>query len=184
MNVTSLAIPDVKLLTPSVKPDSRGFFLERWNEATFREAGLPLRFVQDNHSRSTHGVLRGLHFQAGMHAQGKVVGVARGGILDVAVDLRRGSATFGSWVSAVLDDVNLQQLWVPAGFAHGFLVLSEVADVLYKTDYPYTPEADGGVRWDDPDIGVDWGVAGPVLSAKDAKLPFLTDLESFPEGRR
>lgn len=183
MNVTSLAIPDVKLVTPTIKPDSRGFFLERWNEAAFAEAGLPLRFAQDNHSRSTRGVLRGLHFQAGRHSQGKLVGVARGRILDVAVDLRRGSATFARWVSVVLDDVDLRQVWVPAGFAHGFLVLSEVADVLYKTDRPYLPAADAGVRWNDPTLGVDWGAADPVMSARDSQLPLLADLEAFPEGR-
>ncbi len=183
MNVTPLAIPDVKLVTPTVRPDSRGFFLERWNEGAFAEAGLPLRFVQDNHSRSVRGVLRGLHFQEGRHAQGKLVGVARGRILDVAVDLRRGSATFGGWVSSVLDDVELHQLWVPAGFAHGFLVLSEVADVLYKTDNSYTPTADAGLRWDDPTVGVDWGIVDPILSARDAQLPSLADLKALPEGR-
>lgn len=182
MNVSPLDLPDVKLLTPVVRHDSRGFFLERWNAVTFQAVGLDVRFVQDNHSRSVRGVVRGLHFQAQPHAQGKLVGVTRGRILDVAVDLRVGSPTFGRWVSAMLDDVALQQLWVPAGFAHGFAVLSEVADVIYKTDYPYAPAADAGVRWDDPTIGVDWRLEGasPMVSERDAALPLLADLTRFP----
>ena len=185
MRVTQLAIPDVKLVTPALRKDPRGFFLERWNEATFAAAGLDVRFVQDNHSRSARGVLRGLHFQSGVDAQGKLVGVTRGKILDVAVDLWRGSPTFGKWVSQTLDDVDLCQLWVPAGFAHGFAVLSEVADVLYKTDRPYAPSAEAGVRWDDPTLGVEWGLDGaaPLISERDAALPSLKDLERFPEGR-
>jgi len=185
VNVASLEIPAVKLMTPTVRQDRRGFFLERWNAAAFAAAGLDLTFVQDNHSRSVRGVVRGLHFQAGEHAQGKLVGVTRGTILDVAVDLRRGSATFGRWVSAVLDDVELEQLWVPAGFAHGFAVLSEEADVIYKTDRPYAPAADAGVRWDDPTIGVDWRLAGaaPIVSERDAALPLLADLRVFPAAR-
>ncbi len=185
VQVTPLALPDVKLVTPMVRPDSRGFFLERWNAAAFAAAGLDVAFVQDNHSRSARGVVRGLHFQAGSHAQGKLVGVTRGRILDVAVDLRVGSPTFGRWVSAVLSDVELQQLWVPAGFAHGFAVLSEVADVIYKTDYPYTPAADAGVRWNDPTIAVAWQLEGatPLVSERDAALPLLTDLDRFPGAR-
>jgi len=185
MVVTSLAIPAVKLITPTVRPDSRGFFLERWNAADFAANGLDVAFVQDNHSRSVRGVVRGLHFQAGAHAQGKLVCVARGAILDVAVDLRPGSPTFGRWVSAVLDDAELRQLWVPAGFAHGFAALTEVADVLYKTDRPYAPGSDAGVRWDDPAIGVDWGLGGtkPIVSERDAALPLLAELRRFPEPR-
>lgn len=185
MLITPLAIPDVKLVAPTVHGDARGFFLERWNEAAFTAAGLAVRFVQDNHSRSREGVLRGLHFQVGPYAQGKLVGVARGKVLDVAVDLRRGSPTFGKWVSAVLDDESLHQLWVPAGFAHGFLVLSEVADVLYKTDHAYVRAADAGVRWDDPELAIDWGLGGnaPTVSERDAALPLLRDLNRFPGGR-
>jgi len=185
LQVTPLELPDVKLVTPVVRPNTRGYFLERWNAAAFAAAGLDVAFVQDNQSRSFKGVVRGLHFQAGPHAQGKLVGVTRGRILDVAVDLRVGSPTFGRWVSAVLDDVKLQQLWLPAGFAHGFATLSEVADLIYKTDYPYTPAADAGVRWDDPTIGVAWQLEGatPWTSERDAVLPLLADLDRFPEAR-
>jgi dTDP-4-dehydrorhamnose 3,5-epimerase len=167
------AIPDVKLLVPRVHGDARGFFLERWRRDV---PGLPAAWAQDNHSRSRGGTLRGLHYQLAAHAQGKLVGVVRGRILDVAVDLRRGSPTFGRWVSAVLDDERLHQLWVPPGFAHGFLVLSEVADVLYKVDHPYTPAAERGVRWDDPTLAIDWGALHePLVSEKDAALPLLAD---------
>lgn len=186
VRVVPLRIPDVKLVLPTVHADARGFFVERWNAAAYAAAGLDVGFVQDNHSRSGRGVVRGLHFQSGEHAQGKLVGVARGRILDVAVDLREGSPTFGEWVSAVLDDVELGLLWVPAGFGHGFAVLSEVADVIYKTDYPFTPAADAGVRWNDPAIGVDWGLDGgePLVSARDAALPPLAELRRFPEERK
>lgn len=178
--VQPLAIPDVKLVKPRVHRDARGFFVERWTEAL----GLGRGFVQDNHSRSMRGTLRGLHYQLEPHAQGKLVGVTRGEILDVAVDLRRGSPTFGQWVSALLNDDNLQQLWVPAGFAHGFMVLSKVADVVYKVDSPYAPEFEGGVRWNDPSLAIDWqlsalGASGsePLLSARDAGLPLLADAD-------
>lgn len=185
MVVTELEIPAVKLVRPTVRSDGRGFFVERWNERDFSAVGLQIRFVQDNHSRSRRGVLRGLHFQKGTFAQGKLVGVARGRILDVAVDLRSSSPTFGRWVSAILDDTALEQLWIPAGFAHGFAVLSEVADVIYKTDAPYVPAADAGVRWDDASIGVDWalGDVPPIVSEKDASLPLLAQLSDLPSPR-
>lgn len=174
-----LALPEVVLVTPTVHRDGRGFFLERYRRRAFADAGLPSDFVQDNHSRSHHGVLRGLHFQRGQHAQGKLVGVTRGEVLDVAVDMRPDSSTFGRWVSALLNDEDLQQLWVPRGFAHGFVVRSAWADVVYKADAPYVPEADAGVRWDDPTLAIDWRLADlqahtPTLSPRDAELPFLT----------
>lgn len=175
-----LAIPDVKLVKPRVHRDARGFFVERWRE----DLGLGRGFVQDNHSRSQRGTLRGLHYQLASHAQGKLVGVTRGEILDVAVDLRRSSPTFGRWVSAILNDDNLHQLWIPAGFAHGFLVLSEVVDVLYKVDSPYAPEFEAGVRWNDPSLAIDWQLSAldatssePLLSARDTTLPLLADAD-------
>lgn len=179
-HVESLAIPAVKLVRPTVHGDARGFFLERWNAGT---PGLPGGWVQLNHSRSRRGALRGLHYQLSAHAQAKLVGVTRGAILDVAVDLRRGSPTFAQHVSRVLNDESHEQLLVPAGFAHGFLVLSDVADVLYLTDAPYAPAAERGVRWDDSRLAIDWGLAAlgregePLLSAKDAALPALADAE-------
>lgn len=179
MELIPQSISDVKLLVPRVHRDVRGFFLERWRAGV---AGLP-PFVQDNHSRSQRGTLRGLHYQLAAHAQGKLVGVTRGRILDVAVDLRRGSPTFGKSVTALLDDELLHQLWVPPGFAHGFLVLSEVADVVYKVNHPYTPAADRGVRWDDPTLAIDWTAGGevepiePLLSARDAAQPTLDQAE-------
>ncbi len=187
MEFQPLAIPDVVLVEPRVHRDARGFFLERYQKEAYAAAGLPTEYVQDNHSRSRQGVLRGLHFQRGVHAQGKLVGVTRGEVLDVAVDIRPGSATFGRWVSAVLNDEDLRMLWVPRGFAHGFLVRSEVADVVYKTDAPYVAEADAGVRWNDPTLGIDWRLedlpAGtPQLSPRDMNLPSLR--EAVPESER
>lgn len=188
MDFLSLAIPDVVLVTPRVHRDERGFFLERYRQEAFAAAGLPTTFVQDNHSRSRKGVLRGLHFQRGAFAQGKLVGVTRGEVLDVAVDLRPGSTTFGRWVSAILNDENLRMLWVPRGFAHGFVTRSEEADVVYKTDAPYVPEADAGVRWDDPTLAIDWHLedlpqGAPRLSTRDANLPEL-DVVMTEAGRR
>ena len=173
-------LPDVLLIAPHVHHDSRGFFLERWNERTFASLGLPA-FVQDNHSRSQRGVLRGLHFQAPPHGQGKLVSVVRGRIFDVAVDLRVGSPTYGRWAGVTLDGDQPAWLWLPAGFAHGFLILSDEADVLYKVDAGYAPESEGGLAWDDPEVGIDWprepGVA-PILSAKDRAWPRLAALRS------
>ena len=177
-DVQPLEIPEVKLITPRVHRDERGFFLERYRRDAYVEAGIDATFVQDNHSRSLRGTVRGLHFQRPPHAQSKLVSVARGTIVDVAVDIRVGSPTYGQWVGVVLDDVSLHQLFVPAGFAHGFAVQSEVADVLYKVDAPYAPGAEGGLRWDDPAIGVAWGVSDAIVSAKDQRLPTLATLES------
>lgn len=178
IEVVPLAIPDVKLITPRVHSDERGFFLERYRREDYVAAGIGTTFVQDNHSRSAHATVRGLHFQRPPHAQAKLVSVARGAIFDVAVDVRVGSPSYGRWVGAVLDDRTLQQLYVPAGFAHGFVVRSEVADVLYKVDAAYAPASEGGLRWDDPALAIDWGVASPRVSQKDSQLPRLAGLDS------
>ncbi len=170
MRATRLAIPDVVLIEPKVFGDSRGFFYESFNQQAFNEAtGTNHRFVQDNHSRSSKGVLRGLHYQTPPKAQGKLVRVVRGAVFDVAVDIRKGSPTFGQWVGAELTEDNHRQLWVPPGLAHGFLVLSETADFLYKTTDYYSPAHERCIRWDDLQLAIGWpdiGVA-PQLSAKD-----------------
>jgi dTDP-4-dehydrorhamnose 3,5-epimerase len=172
MNVIRTEIPGVLILEPKVFGDARGFFLESFNARTFRECtGLDLQFVQDNHSRSGKGVLRGLHYQL-RQPQGKLVRVVRGEVFDVAVDLRRSSPTFGRWTATVLSETNHRQFWVPAGFAHGFLVLSEQADFLYKTTDYYAPQDEHCLAWDDPQVGIDWGfeaagIGQPLLSAKD-----------------
>lgn len=179
MNVVATALPGVLLLEPEVFGDSRGFFLESWNRRVFDAAvGRPVEFVQDNHSLSARGVLRGLHYQQ-PRPQGKLVRVVRGAVFDVAVDIRAGSATFGRWVGAELSADNHRQMWIPPGLAHGFLVLSDDADFLYKTTDYYAPAAEGAVRWDDPDIAIDWPLDGqaPVLSPKDAVAPRLRDLD-------
>ncbi|MCC2673175.1 MAG: rfbC [Ramlibacter sp.] len=184
MKATRLAIPEVVLLEPKVFGDARGFFFESFNQRAFREAtGLEVPFVQDNHSRSARGVLRGLHYQV-KQPQGKLVRVARGRVFDVAVDVRRSSPTFGRWVGAELSEENQHQLWVPAGFAHGFVVLSDSADFLYKTTEYYAPEHERCIAWNDPGIGVEWplaaaGIAAPVLSAKDAAGARLREAEVF-----
>lgn len=180
MIVTDTPLPGVKLITPRVFGDDRGFFLESWNAASFAAQGLDLAFVQDNHSRSARGVLRGLHFQA-RNPQGKLVRVTQGAVFDVAVDLRRSSPHFGHWTGHELSDANKQMLWVPPGFAHGFLVLSDTADFLYKCTTLYDAADDRGVRWNDPAIGIDWPDLGvpPTLSGKDSAAPMLEDAETF-----
>lgn len=179
MHITQTTLPEVLLIKPRVFGDPRGFFLESWNRRTFAEQGLDIDFVQDNHSRSAQGVLRGLHYQ--LHQpQGKLVRVTSGAVFDVAVDLRRSSPHFGKWTGHELSADNHHMLWIPPGFAHGFLVLSENADFLYKTTAYYAPEWDRGIRWDDPDIGVAWPLDGaPQLSAKDAAQPALRDAEVY-----
>lgn len=172
-------LPDVLLLEPKVFGDARGFFMESWNRQTFADAGLDLDFVQDNHSRSACGVLRGLHYQLNQ-PQGKLVRVTSGAVFDVAVDLRRSSPHFGQWTGHELSAENQRMLWVPPGFAHGFLVLSDSADFLYKTTAYYAPQWDRGIRWDDPEIGVQWPLAlAPTLSSKDQVLPLLRDAETY-----
>lgn len=180
MKVTRTGIPEVLLLEPKVFGDARGFFLESYNQKVFREVtGLDVQFVQDNHSRSAQGVLRGLHYQL-RQPQGKLVRVVRGAVFDVAVDVRRASPTFGRWVGAELSEENQRQFWVPPGFAHGFVVLSESADFLYKaTDY-YAPEHERCIAWNDPAIGIEWprGV-DPKLSEKDRGGAALANAEVF-----
>ncbi len=173
-------LPDLWLVTPPVHHDDRGLFSVPWHAAAFAEAGLP-PFVQANQSRSRRHVLRGLHFQAPPHEQGKLVRVVHGRVFDVAVDLRRRSATFGRWFGTYLDGDEPRWLWVPAGFAHGFLAVSDVADVVYMVTHDYAPAAEGGVAWDDPDLAIAWPLAAgtsPVLSAKDGALPHLRDQRS------
>jgi dTDP-4-dehydrorhamnose 3,5-epimerase len=179
MKATATALPGVLVIEPKVFGDARGFFFESFNQKTFDAAvGAPVTFVQDNHSRSARGVLRGLHLQAAPHAQGKLVRVISGGVFDVAVDVRRASPTFGRWVGAELSADNQRQLWIPAGYAHGFVVLSDSADFLYKTTDYYTPDAEITVRWDDPELAIGWPDIGTpfVLSSRDASAPTLADL--------
>ncbi len=176
MKVIPTAIEGVLIIEPKVFGDERGFFFESFNQRAFNEAvGQPVDFVQDNHSRSAKGVLRGLHFQRPPHAQGKLVRVTQGSVFDVAVDIRPDSATFGRWVGVELSGANHRQMWIPAGLAHGFLVTSDSADFLYKTTDYYRPESEGSVRWDDPDLAIAWPLEGitPALSAKDAAAPAL-----------
>lgn len=179
MQVIATRLPDVLLLEPKVFGDARGFFMESWNRQTFADLGLDLDFVQDNHSRSARSVLRGLHYQLNQ-PQGKLVRVTNGIVFDVAVDVRRSSPHYGQWTGHELSADNQHMLWIPPGFAHGFLVLSESADFLYKTTAYYAPQWDRGIRWEDPDIGVQWPLQGvPTLSAKDQALPRLRDAETY-----
>ncbi len=180
MNLIQTAIPDLLILEPKVFGDPRGFFLESYNQRSFHDVtGVATTFVQDNHSRSAKNVLRGLHYQI-KQPQGKLVRVIAGCVFDVAVDLRKSSATFGSWVGVELSGENHRQLWVPPGFAHGFLVLSEQADFLYKTTDYYAPEHERCIRWDDPDMGIDWPKNHvPLLSAKDQQGLSFRHAETF-----
>ena len=183
MNVIQTALPDLLILEPKVFGDARGFFMESFNARTFREAtGLDVEFVQDNHSRSARGVLRGLHFQI-QQAQGKLVRVVRGSVFDVAVDLRKASPTFGQWAGVELSEENQRQVWIPPGFAHGFLVTSDSADFLYKTTDYYAPQHERCLLWNDPVVGVAWPLAqidgAPQLSAKDVAGKGLADCEVF-----
>ena len=180
MQFTPLAIPEVLLVEPKVFGDDRGFFFESFNERAFNQAaGREVRFVQDNHSRSSKNVLRGLHYQV-QQAQGKLVRVVHGEVFDVAVDIRRGSPTFGQWVGEVLSAENKRQLWVPEGFAHGFVTLSESAEFLYKTTDFWAPQFERCIRWDDSDLAIDWRLDGqPLVSAKDAVGLALRDAETF-----
>jgi dTDP-4-dehydrorhamnose 3,5-epimerase len=181
MKATPLKIPDVVLFEPKVFGDDRGFFFESYNQKNFEEAtGLSPDFVQDNHSRSTKGVLRGLHYQLPPMAQGKLVRVVQGEVFDVAVDIRKSSPTFGKWVGEILSADNKKQLWIPEGFAHGFLTLSDTAEFLYKTTAFYAPDYERSIRWDDSAINIKWPYDGkPILADKDAAAPWLADAELF-----
>ena len=181
MDALRLALPEVILLTPKVFGDDRGFFYESFNEQVFAQVtGVQCNFVQDNHSRSQRGVLRGLHYQLAPRAQGKLVRVVQGEVLDVAVDLRKSSPNFGRWVSAHLSAENKQQLWIPEGFGHGFVTLSESAEFLYKTTDYYSPVHERCIAWNDPAIGIDWALSGePVLSGKDRQGAPLASAEVF-----
>lgn len=180
MKATPLAIPEVMLIEPKVFGDERGFFFESFNHKQFEAAiGKPVRFVQDNHSRSVHGVLRGLHYQI-QQTQGKLVRVVQGEVFDVAVDLRKSSKTFGQWVGEILSAENKRQLWIPEGFAHGFLVLSQTAEFLYKTTDYYAPEHERSIIWDDPALGIQWPAGiSPVLSAQDRQGNLFHEAEVF-----
>lgn len=180
MNIVVSEIPDVLILEPRVFGDDRGFFFESFSQKVFSDkTGIDVNFVQDNHSLSVRNVLRGLHYQI-HQPQGKLVRVVVGEVLDVVVDIRRSSPTFGQWVSCVLSAENKRQIWIPPGFAHGFAVRSETAEVLYKTTDYYSPEGERTLRWDDPDLDIAWGLTDtPILSAKDQKGVFLNDAEVF-----
>jgi len=179
MNVIETALPDVLILEPRVFGDERGFFMESYNRQRFAELGLPTEFVQDNHSRSARGVLRGLHYQI-RQPQGKLVRVVRGAVYDVAVDLRRGSPAFGRWAGVELTEENKRMLWIPPGFAHGFLVLSDCADFLYKATDFYAPEHERCLLWNDPALGIAWPLSGePILSAKDRAGKSLSEAEVY-----
>jgi dTDP-4-dehydrorhamnose 3,5-epimerase len=182
MDFERLAIPDVVLIRPRVFGDSRGFFMETWQEQKFAAAGIDVRFVQDNHSRSTQHTLRGLHYQA-EHVQGKLVRVVTGTVFDVAVDLRRSSKTYGQWVGALLSEENKHALWLPSGFAHGFLVISEAADFTYKCTDFYSPEHERCVRWDDAELKIQWPLPPgtvPKLSVRDQQGMMFRDAPGFP----
>ncbi|MBD2537884.1 dTDP-4-dehydrorhamnose 3,5-epimerase [Coleofasciculus sp. FACHB-SPT36] len=180
MNIITTAIPDVLVIEPQVFGDSRGFFFESYNQNSFIEkAGISANFVQDNHSRSVKNVLRGFHYQI-QQPQGKLVRAVVGEIFDVAVDIRQNSPTFGQWVSCILNAENKKQFWVPAGFAHGFLVISEVAEVLYKTTDYYAPQHERCILWNDPDLAIDWPLDGtPILSVKDQAGKTIKTAEVF-----
>lgn len=184
MKFIETALPGCLVIEPQVFGDSRGFFYESYNEAKYREAGIDRRLVQANVSRSARGVLRGLHYQW-PYSQGKLVSVLEGEVYDVAVDIRRGSPTFGQWAGAMLTAENHRHLWIPEGFAHGFCVLSEFATFSYQCTDLYNARADGGIRWNDPAIGIDWPVSQPLLSDKDSKAPLLADVppDRLPEYR-
>lgn len=179
MNIIETELPGVLIVEPRLFGDDRGYFLETWNQTGYAAAGIPSTFVQDNLSYSTRGVLRGLHYQE-PHPQGKLVWVVSGEVFDVAVDIRTSSPTFGQWAGVTLSAENARQFWVPAGFAHGFVVTADHARFAYKCTDGYHREAEGSIRWDDSSIGIDWPVANPVLSEKDAAAPLLADLD---EGR-
>ena len=180
MKITKTKLDGVVIIEPDVFGDNRGFFMESWSKKKMEEAGLFYDFVQDNHSKSTvKGTLRGFHFQKGDKAQAKLVRCVKGAVFDVVVDLRKNSPTFKQWVGVELSAENKKQLLIPRGFGHGFVTLTDDVEFLYKADNYYAPEADAGIRWNDLDIGVEWGVENPILSEKDKKNPFLVEAEIF-----
>lgn len=179
MEIIQTELPDVKILLPRVFGDNRGWFMESWSRRDMEQAGLFFEFLQDNHSFSAQkGTLRGLHFQKDPFAQTKLVRCARGAIMDVAVDIRRGSPNFCKWTAVELSSENRKQLLIPRGFAHGFLTLTDDVEILYKADQYYSPEADRSIAWNDPAIGVQWGIAAPILSRKDQSAPLLADSDA------
>ena len=182
MKVTALSIPDILLIEPKIFRDGRGFFFESFNQAEFeKETNLLPVFVQDNHSKSIKGVLRGLHYQLPPKSQDKLVRVVQGEIFDVVVDIRKSSSTFGKWTGAILTDKNKKQIWIPKGFAHGFLVLSEIAEVIYKTTDYYAPQYENCIRWDEPKLNINWNLKGVnlLLSTKDKKGELIQNLQVF-----
>ena len=181
MKVTPTSLPDVRIIEPKAFEDRRGFFMETYHQRRYEQSNIDCIFVQDNLSHSVRGILRGLHYQL-QYPQAKLVQVIRGAIFDVAVDIRQGSPTFGKWIGAHISDKNRHQIFVPEGFAHGFCVLSETADVLYKCTDFYAPDDEGGILWSDPGIGIDWPINDPLLSDKDSHYPCLKDvaLERLP----
>ena len=183
MNSIPTKLDGAWIVEPKVFGDHRGFFMESWSKRAFEEAGLHYDFVQDNHSSSTvKGTLRGIHFQKGDKAQAKLVRCVKGAVLDVAVDLRPSSPTYKQWVGVELSAENKRQLLIPRGFGHGFVTLTDDVEFLYKADNFYAPEADGGIRWNDPELAVEWGVENPILSKKDSESPFLKDAVTGFEG--
>ena len=179
-----LQIPEVILIQARNLKDERGFFRETFKASEFAANGVPSVYVQDNHSHSARGVLRGLHYQKNPQAQGKLLMVSQGEIFDVAVDIRKGSPTYGKWVGQILSAENSQMLYIPPGFAHGLCVLSEWADVIYKVTAEYAPEAERGIRWNDPAIGIDWHYANPILNPRDSQAPLLRDADNNFEFSR
>ncbi len=179
LNVIETSLPGVLLLEPKVFADERGFFMETYHVARFRQLGIDVNFVQDNHSRSLRGVLRGLHYQE-PNGQAKLVRCTQGALYDVAVDIRVGSPHFGKWVGAELTEENKRMLWVPVGFAHGFCALTDNADLVYKCTALYDPKSDRSILWNDPDLGIPWPIAAPLLSPKDAAAPRLKDAAVLP----
>jgi len=182
MEFEQTKLPEVVLIKPKVFGDARGFFLESWQQNKFAEAGIDAKFVQDNHSRSAQWTLRGMHYQI-QNTQGKLVRVTQGRVFDVAIDVRRGSPQFGQWVGVELNDTNHHMLWVPPGFAHGFLALSETVDFLYKVTDIYAPQHERTIRWDDAAVGIEWPIPSgvtPKLAARDAKAQGIKDVEVFP----
>ncbi len=179
MKVSQTEFPGVLVVEPTVFSDNRGFFMESYNRDVFAQSGIDVDFMQDNHAYSRGiGVLRGFHFQAPPTAQAKLVWVTRGAVVDVVVDIRTGSPTYGQWGQLKLSAENKLRLFIPIGFAHAYMTLSEETEFIYKVDAPYSPECEGGIRWNDPDLAVNWPVQEPILSKKDKFLPFLAELES------